>query len=553
MFQFCYGRVQLDVRVFGRSEVVTMVGAKRRAAVLCALLVTVAACGGQGAEESAQADPAAPGQVVAPTVPAGSGDTPVLSVSGVETVEKENQRRRRRPWQRWRRARRLVTTTTIGPDGPVATVKEDKPDQTIVFERPSTTEGKDDDTTTTGGNGSTTTEGDDKPSTTESGTSTSSGDTSTTQRRTSTTERSTSTSQRGTSTTQRRTTTTQGPTTTQRPDPDTGLWPIYTPQAGCREGSTVPLGQGSGAKNFEPLGSIWCFALTDPPARTAVIGANSWVDDFTTDSLMHSFEDRDLGYRVFDDAGQAPGTSQHWINQNHWMVDMKEGFTGGASIRPDRSFRFENGKIVVEGDFAASIPEYARDTWGEITITSAPAPTGEIADKSYAYGQFGGHWAVGCRLTGDRRPVCAVEGPEPNSPPSRGGCFAIPGKYRVLEISWFQNCGSSTMGGHPSTSPAWRRCVNDGPDMLCRDRFRMEVTKNSLTLYVNGVKYFEDAGWPAAHQLPDSFINGDVYVYQSNWQNRAGSRAYRYHWDHFAVNPPHGPEPSEWYGFTGFG
>ena len=83
--------------------------------------------------------------------------------------------------------------------------------------------------------------------------------------------------------------------------------------------------------------------------------------------------------------------------------------------------------------------------------------------------------------------------------------------------------------------------------MACRDRFRLEVTKDSLTLYVNGVKYFEDAGWPAAHQLPDSFVNGEVYAYQSNWQVRAGDRAYRYHWDHFAVNPPGGLTVSPFY------
>jgi len=118
-----------------------------------------------------------------------------------------------------------------------------------------------------------------------------------------------------------------------------------------------------------------------------------------------------------------------------------------------------------------------------------------------------------------------------------------------MELSFFQDCGSQHSGGFPSgaAGEAWRQCVPDGFDMDCRDRFRLEVTQDSLTLYVNGVKYFEDANWPAAHQLPDSFVNGDVYVYQSNWQVRAGNRAYRYHWDHFAVNPSNGPTPGEWY------
>lgn len=340
--------------------------------------------------------------------------------------------------------------------------------------------------------------------------------------------------------------------------PDDELLAAYTPRAGCGEGEVVPLGQSPLARNFEPLGSIWCFDLMTPPARTAVEGANSWVDDFTVGcpqegggcTSMQTLNDRQMGYRVFDRTGEsAPDRGQHWINQNHWMTDVKGGFTGGSSIRPDRSFRFENGKFVVEGDFAAAIPEYGEDTWGEITITSAPEPTGVIADSLYAYGQFGGHWTVGCRLQGSRVPVCAVEGPSESSPPSAARCSSIPGYYRVIEMSFWQNCGSETMGGYPSgaAGEAWRECVPGGPDMDCRDRFRLEVTKDSLTLYVNGVKYFEDARWPAAHQLPDSFINGDVYVYQSNWQVRAADRAYRYHWDHFAVNPPNGPTPGEWY------
>jgi hypothetical protein len=196
------------------------------------------------------------------------------------------------------------------------------------------------------------------------------------------------------------------------------------------------------AANFEPLGAIWCFDLADPPARTAIEGANSWVDDFNVGcpipapagcTSMLSFDDGDMGYRVFDRAGASPGTTQHWINQNHWMVDAKEGFTGGASIRPDRSFKFENGKLVVEGDFAASMAEYGDDTWGEITITNAPEPTGEFADVLYAYGQFGGYWAVGCRLQSSRVPVCAIEGPTANTPATTQ-CFSIPHQYRVAEL-----------------------------------------------------------------------------------------------------------------------
>jgi putative cell wall-binding protein len=332
------------------------------------------------------------------------------------------------------------------------------------------------------------------------------------------------------------------------------MMPAYDPVPGCAEGSVVPLGQAPSAVGFEPLGSVWCFDLAEPPAgRTAVEGPNSWLDDFDfCESFpchtMARFDDGDLGYRVFDAVGRNPGRSQHWLNQNHWMVDMKGAFQGGAMLRPDRSFRFQDGKLVVEADVAAAIPEYgdSGDTWVELTVTSSPAPTrtDPFPDALYAYGQFPGHWSVGCRLQASRVPVCAAYSPV--GTPGDGLCQETGG--RLFEISFWQHCGQSYGGGPFSTDDLqdyWRECDRNGMDMACRDRFRMEITKDSLSLYVNGKLYFRDSGWPASHQLPDSFLTGDVFVYQSNWQVRNGDdwadpddgATYRYHWDRFAVNP----------------
>ena len=351
---------------------------------------------------------------------------------------------------------------------------------------------------------------------------------------------------------------------TRPPPPD--FLSVYRPRPNCAEGNVVPLGQSPQAVNFEPLGAIWCFDLADPPARTAVEGANSWVDDFTVGcpvpapagcTSMMSLDNREMGYRAFDRTGSSPpDQGEHWINQNHWMTDVQGGFTGGSSLSPNRSFQFEDGRIVVEGDFAAGIPEYGDQTWGEITISTAAEPTGAIADPLYAYGQFGGEWAAGCRLTSGRRPVCAVVAPDqaymatvPPIPGDAANCHRNDdrGEHRLLEISWFQQCGSTNYGGAEfgPNGRFWRACEPGGPDMACRDRFRLEVRKDGLKLYVNGALYFEDSGWPAAYQIPDSAIAGDWHAYQSNWQHRAGSRAFRYHWDHFAVNPPSGPTPSE--------
>ncbi len=275
---------------------------------------------------------------------------------------------------------------------------------------------------------------------------------------------------------------------------------------------------------------------------------------------MMSLDDGEMGYRAFDRTGSSPPEQgEHWINQNHWMTDVQGGFTGGSSLSPDRSFKFEDGMLVVEGDFAAGIPEYGEQTWGEITISTAAEPTGAIADPLYAYGQFGGEWAAGCRLTSARRPVCAVVAPDQahmaTVPPIPGDEFNCHrnedrGEHRLLEVSWFQECGTTHVGGAESAPNGdfWRVCESDGPDMACRDRFRLEVRKDGLTLYVNGALYFEDSGWPAAYQIPDSAIAGDWYAYQSNWQHRAGSRAFRYHWDRFAVNPADGPTASDTFG-----
>ena len=299
----------------------------------------------------------------------------------------------------------------------------------------------------------------------------------------------------------------------------------------------------------------------DPPARTVVEGSNSWVDDFNVGcpiptpagcTSMMTLDNGEMGYRVFDRTGNSPpDQGQHWINQNHWMTDVRGGFTGGSSLSPDRSFRFENGVMVVEGDFAAAIPEYADSTWGEITISTADAPTSRVADILYAYGQFGGEWAVGCRLQPSRRPVCAVMAPSPAYTQALGPvrCARNDRDGRVLEVSWFQPCGTTNFGGAEfgPNGDYWRTCEPGGPDMACRDRFRLEVRKDGLKLFVNGALYFEDSGWPAAYQIPDSVIAGQWHAYQSNWQARAGARAFRYHWDHFAVNPPSGPTPSEFF------
>jgi hypothetical protein len=205
------------------------------------------------------------------------------------------------------------------------------------------------------------------------------------------------------------------------------------------------------------------------------------------------------------------------------MVDVRaaEDDFGGATMRPDRSFRFAGGKLVVEADVAAGIAGYEGNAWAEIGIATAAAPTGNIVDALYAYGIFGGQHSFGCRLQSSREPVCALYAPDGT---------------RTWEISHFQHEAPTVFGGGPfdELSEVWRTCAGTDPDLECRDNFRLELTKDSIVLYVRGLRYFEQSG---ANLLPPELVDGDVYVYFSDWVYRPSAEVTRFHWDRLAVNP----------------
>ncbi|HLG12620.1 MAG TPA: hypothetical protein VI876_12755, partial [Dehalococcoidia bacterium] len=260
-------------------------------------------------------------------------------------------------------------------------------------------------------------------------------------------------------------------------------------------------------------------------ATTFTQGTNSWLDDF---NHHLSLADLGAGYRTF-----TFGSAQQvwWRHADHWMHDVRGRQQGGGSMRPDKSFQFVNGKLVVEFDMAAGINAYGGESWPEITITTAAQPTGDIVDPLYHYGRFGGQWTFGCRLQSDRVPVCALFDASGRDVFSGG---------RIWEVTWFLQEGSTHFGGYPSgnLANAWRSCGNVDPDTNCRDRFRLELSQTGMVLYVNGVRYFEDSGWTGNSRLPDSFVNGNVYVYFADWQYIVSSNeAVRYHWDRISINP----------------
>jgi hypothetical protein len=281
---------------------------------------------------------------------------------------------------------------------------------------------------------------------------------------------------------------------------------------------------------------MWCTELSSGPS-TFGQGDNVWLDEFN-----HELSDADLGdgYRTFaDGAGQQFLDARYFRHADHWMVDVRgrdapgaEANWGGTAMRPDRSFRYVNGRLVVEADVAAGIAEYGGGAWPELVVTTAPQPTGD-ADVLYGYGQFRGYWSVGCRLQADRVTICALHD-------------TSAGNARVWEVANHLWEGAQIYGGIPDPAGsdrdrAWRVCRGTDPDTNCRDRFRLELTRDSLTVYVNGVRYFEASQFPDGKTM-DALVNADVYAYFASWIYRPGADTVRFHWDRVAVNP--GPPPS---------
>ena len=282
---------------------------------------------------------------------------------------------------------------------------------------------------------------------------------------------------------------------------------------------TVPLGA------LAPAIPEWCKDPLVAGLDTHAEGANSWVDDFdhgqTHAALNGAYVSGDLGLT----------DSIFFQHNNHWMVDIQGPGKGAAWMRPNRSFAAENGTLVVETEVAPSIATYNTSTlgdfWPEIVVTSAPAPTFSRPDALYLYDEFANNWTFGCRLQRDGSPICALFNNSAGGAGSGG---------RVWEASWFQCAGSiSCSGGATWAAPgAWKTCSNsDDPDAICRNKFRLELTNDSFTLYVNGQRYFQQKGLPSLNNL----LAQPLYVYNGSVVYQFGSGVLRAHWDHLAVNP----------------
>jgi hypothetical protein len=322
------------------------------------------------------------------------------------------------------------------------------------------------------------------------------------------------------------------PTITITPTPTgTPCWPSAT-AIGALPGQPAP---------------VFC-SIVNTGAGTSISGLNSWKDEFNHGLNFANFDN--TNYRIFDTIGVHK--TIHWRHANHWMVDLSPADqtnagsrgNGGGLLSPDRTFKFENGKFIVETDYAAGIEGYNRgidSAWGEIVVTTGDTPVVNgltaRADRLYGYDMFPNHWTLGCRFQAEGVTICSLMN-NTTLGSTNGG--------RTWEMSFFQQVGNTTMGGY-SDGSHFRFCKNTDPDMNCRDRFRLELTETSLTIYANGVKFFEQTGIPA---LPEEFVNGNLHVYLGSINVGNIGDTVRYHWGPMSVNPTSAPSAAPGFGGT---
>jgi hypothetical protein len=303
----------------------------------------------------------------------------------------------------------------------------------------------------------------------------------------------------------------------------------------CAAASTTPLGA------LPPALPVWCSTLTEG-IDSAVKGPNTWIDQFGS---PEQFARLAPSYKIFE-APRADHSSvfrtQHFAHNGHWMVDVAgygqpngvyEGSAvdffvgpnnGGGLMRPDEGFRFEQGALVIEFDVSAGMAVYGDRAWPEIVVTTASAPSPHETNGWYAAGLFGGDATIGCSFPSDRLSECRIYDHD---------------KITANLSAHLSAGATATFGGAPTgpQAAAWHECGALDPDDRCRDRFRLVLERDAVTVFVNGVRYMEHRGLPAAARLPDELFSSTVYVYFASWGYLVEPTVARFHWGRIAINP----------------
>src|SRR5262252_1890714 len=124
-----------------------------------------------------------------------------------------------------------------------------------------------------------------------------------------------------------------------------GAAPAVSQTAPARAAACTSTATPVGA--LPPAIPIFCETAIGTALSTFQTGPDSWRDDFGFGTKIVSLGD---GYTVFDNLSGRYIQTQHWRQNNHWMVDVfgTPNDVGGAMMRPNRTFTFQNGKLVIE-------------------------------------------------------------------------------------------------------------------------------------------------------------------------------------------------------------
>src|SRR5262249_54699262 len=146
-------------------------------------------------------------------------------------------------------------------------------------------------------------------------------------------------------------------------------------------------------------------------------------------------------------------------------------------------------------------------------------------DNLYGYGAFGGIGAVGCRLQRISEggvlhgaSVCTLYDNsfrDADGNDMLGGPKANPG--RVWETQGALNDYIALVNHQYDTTGYWRQCLPNEEDELCKDRFRLELTRTDLLLYVNGQLQREIRGMYASSPNPDTRYGGRDNRIPASW------------------------------------
>jgi hypothetical protein len=256
------------------------------------------------------------------------------------------------------------------------------------------------------------------------------------------------------------------------------------------------------------------------------------------------------------------GTSKHFLHNNHWMADIRSDSGQyptllAAWMRPVLPFVPKaNGEVVIEFEVATPIAgtrdnDSISDSWPEVTISTAAAPSGVqswgspfLRNGTYFYEAFPTANTMGCRMQQSRQIICAYY-------PAGSDGAGAPDRQWEINQNGTDVVPGSEVGGGPTPASLWAGCTSaDDPDTICRNKFRLTLTASTLKFEVQkpgAAGYTEfyrstpcnDRNGCETGQMGDIINNpGGFYVYFADFAYRIeNDEVIRFHWDHLAVNP----------------